>query len=127
MIDFKGQKEVPLDLTRLTNEELLSVHRYVKLRQNKHAAHLIRILRQGAEFLIGGEMNVLRHDAPQLIAIKKGEWELREVQDEAGRLFKLAEQAYLHSKLPDNPMVDQAEKLLMSILKDSIIGYSAKE
>ena len=49
----------------------------------KNAAHLIRLLRMGTEFLIDGQLYVLRHDASQLLEIKRGEWTLDQVMAEA--------------------------------------------
>lgn len=66
----------------------------------KNAAHLVRLLRMGIEFLTDGQMYVERHDAVQLLQIKHGEWTLERVQEEATRLFASAEQAYIESKLP---------------------------
>jgi predicted nucleotidyltransferase len=54
----------------------------------KNAAHLIRLLRMGIEFLRDGELIVQRHDATELLAIKHGEWTLDRVKSEANRLFK---------------------------------------
>jgi len=66
----------------------------------KNAAHLIRLLRMGIEFLKDGELQVEREDASQLLEIKRGEWALDKVVSEADRLFASAEQAYLSSSLP---------------------------
>src|ERR1043165_9239253 len=40
----------------------------------KNAAHLIRLLRMGIEFLVEGELHVARADAENLLEIKRGEW-----------------------------------------------------
>jgi hypothetical protein len=69
----------------------------------KNAAHLIRLLRMGIEFLRDGEMTVLRYDAPELLAIKHGEWSLEKIKTEAERLFRRAEDAYDCSTLPARP------------------------
>lgn len=69
----------------------------------KNASHCIRILRMGIEFLTDGRLYVNRHDAPQLLEIKRGEWTLEQVKAEAARLFQVAEQAYLNSRLPAFP------------------------
>jgi len=66
----------------------------------KNAAHLIRLLRMAIEFLGDGELRVEREDAAQLLQIKRGEWNLESVKIEATRLFQLAEEAYVRSKLP---------------------------
>jgi len=84
----------------------------------KNAGHLIRLLKMGIELLITGELNVLRHDRQQLIAIKRGEWPLEKVQDEAQHLFKLAEEAFVRSKLPAKPNFNKANELCTSIIKD---------
>lgn len=66
----------------------------------KNAAHLIRLLRMSIEFLTDGVLYVERHDAQQLLQIKRGEWTLEHVKREADRLFKLADEAYIKSTLP---------------------------
>jgi predicted nucleotidyltransferase len=66
----------------------------------KNAAHLIRLLRMGIEFLKDGELQVEREDASQLLGIKRGEWSLEKINAEAERLFASAEQSYLNSTLP---------------------------
>lgn len=82
----------------------------------KNASHLIRLLRMGIEFLTEGTLYVERADAEQLMAIKKGEWTLEKVKDEAERLFKLAEEAYVRSSLPPEPDRDAAEELLARLV-----------
>jgi len=84
----------------------------------KNASHLIRLLRMGIEFLTEGKLYVEREDAPQLLQIKNGEWELDRIKNEADHLFKMAQDAYTRSTLPDEPDYQKAEQLLMSI-----IGY----
>jgi predicted nucleotidyltransferase len=69
----------------------------------KNAAHLIRLLRMGIEFLRDGELQVQRHDASELLAIKHGEWELDKVKEEARRLSALCEEAHVRSPLPKEP------------------------
>lgn len=84
----------------------------------KNASHLIRLLRQGIEFLTEGTLYVEREDASQLISIKNGEWTLEQVKREADKLFGLAQQAYIHSPLKDKPDYERAERLLMDIIRD---------
>ncbi len=82
----------------------------------KNAAHLIRLLRMGIEFLGDGQLRVLRQDGPELIAIKRGEWSLERVQGEAARLFALAQEALVRSPLPAKPDMSRIEALLVNIL-----------
>ena len=82
----------------------------------KNASHLIRLLRMGIEFLNEGELYVFREDAPQLLEIKRGEWTLERVKEEAERLFKRAEEAYDRCILPAQPALAQIEDLLYNML-----------
>ncbi|MFQ5627456.1 MAG: DNA polymerase beta superfamily protein [bacterium] len=86
----------------------------------KNAAHLIRLLNMGIEFLTEGVLYVERKsDARHLLAIKNGEHSLEEVKQEAEHLFKLAKEAYVKSNLPAEPDRVRAEQLLMEM----IAGY----
>lgn len=82
----------------------------------KNAAHMIRILRQGIEFLATGELNVMRHDSKELVAIKHGEWTLEQVKAEAKRLFSKAEDALSRSSLPIKPDFDRINDFCTEIL-----------
>ena len=82
----------------------------------KNAAHLIRLLRMGIEFLIEGTMHVERADAPELLDIKRGEWPLEKVKAEAERLFQLSQEAYVRSSLPPEPDHDRAERLCVEMI-----------
>jgi hypothetical protein len=84
----------------------------------KNAAHLVRLLRMGIEFLNEGRLYVERPDAPQLLEIKRGEWTLEQVKAEADRLFKRAEEAYDRTSLPNHPATEEVEKLCVDILKE---------
>jgi predicted nucleotidyltransferase len=86
----------------------------------KNASHLIRLLRQGIEFLTEGKLYVEREDAPQLISIKKGEWTIERVKKEADALFGEAKQAYINSPLKNEPDYEKAEALLMEIIEGSL-------
>jgi predicted nucleotidyltransferase len=88
----------------------------------KNAAHLIRLLKMGIEFLTEGNLFVEREDAPQLISIKNGEWTLEQVKRESDKLFGLAQQAYINSKLKDKPDYERAERLLMDIIREYLLS-----
>jgi predicted nucleotidyltransferase len=83
----------------------------------KNAAHLIRLLRMGIEFLTDGELYVERHDASQLLDIKRGKWTLEQVKFESDRLFKLSEDAYVKSTLPPQPNYDEVNKLCINLVE----------
>jgi predicted nucleotidyltransferase len=86
----------------------------------KNAAHLIRLLRMGIEFLTDGKLRVFREDAAELKEIKSGKWTLEKVQAEADRHFVLAQEAFVRSSLPSNPDTEKAEQLLIYILKKEL-------
>lgn len=84
----------------------------------KNAAHLIRLLRMGIEFLTEGTMHVERADAPELLEIKRGAWPLERVKSEAERLFQLSQEAYVRSSLPSEPDRDRAERLCVEMISE---------
>jgi hypothetical protein len=82
----------------------------------KNAAHLIRLLRMGIEFLGTGVLQVYRtSDAEELKSIKRGQWTLDQVKAEAERLFAQVEPARAQSPLPAAPDSAAANRLLIDI------------
>src|SRR5207248_6155410 len=82
----------------------------------KNAAHLIRLLRMGIEFLETGQLQVFRtSDADELKRIKRGEWTLDQVKEQAEHLFGRIEQARDQSPLHRRPEDTAANALLMEI------------
>ena len=87
----------------------------------KNASHLIRLLRMGVEFLTEGVMYVERkHDAADLLEIKRGEWTLEQVQTEANKWFEQIELAYIHSRLPDSPNMNYINNLCEDVIKTAL-------
>ena len=84
----------------------------------KNAAHLIRLLRMGIEFLTEGTMHVERADASELLDIKRGDWPLEKVKAEAERLFQLSQEAYVRSALPPEPDRERAERLCVEMISE---------
>jgi len=81
----------------------------------KSAQHLIRLLRQGIEFLQTGELLVERPDAGELKQIKAGEWTIDKVEQEASKLLKQMEEAFQKSTLPDGCEIEKVHKLVTEI------------
>jgi len=88
----------------------------------KNASHCIRLLKMGIEFLLSGELNVFRHDAPMLLEIKRGRWSLDKVIRKAEKLFNLADEAYVKSKLPEKPDYEEINKIVMEVMSDYLLG-----
>ncbi len=84
----------------------------------KNAAHLIRLLRMGIEFLTEGALHVERADATELLDIKRGAWSLDQVKSDAERLFVLAQEAYVRSSLPPEPDRERAERLCVEMISE---------
>lgn len=86
----------------------------------KNASHLIRILRQGIEFLSTGQMEVYRSDAEELLAIKHGEWSLDGVRFAAEAADEKLEAAVKASPLPDAPDWDAINRLAEDVVGDAL-------
>lgn len=85
----------------------------------KNAAHLIRLLRMGAEFVQTGNLQVYRTtDADELKAIKRGAWTLEQVKAEAERLFAGLDEAVAASNLPPHPDTGAANDLLLQLHRE---------
>jgi uncharacterized protein len=97
-------------------KQLVERHGY----DTKNAAHLIRLLRMGIEFLRDGELNVTRYDASELLAIKHGEWTLERIKAEAERLFRRAEEAYDRSTLRIKPDRDEVNALCVAVVEAAL-------
>lgn len=85
----------------------------------KNAAHLLRLLKMGCEFLRTGDLIVDRREAGDvdwLLAVKRGEWALWDIQTEAEKLFGAMREARDASPLPEEPDMLAANLLLMDIL-----------
>lgn len=91
----------------------------------KNAAHLIRLLRMGIEFLETGHLQVYRtSDAEELKRIKRGQWTLDQVKEEAERLFAKVEPARAQSPLPPTPDGATANRLLID-MHSRVLGLGA--
>jgi predicted nucleotidyltransferase len=93
----------------------------------KNAAHLIRLLRMGIEFLVEGRLHVFRADREELKEIKSGGWTLERVKAESDVLFKTAHEVYAKSEIPAHPNFKKAEQLLIEIIETSLARQKAWE
>lgn len=90
----------------------------------KAASHSVRLLRTGIEFLTDGKLYVHRHDAKELLEIKRGEWSLEQVTAETDRLFILAQEAYVRSTLPAEVDRKAINDLCIEIVRMQLVGYN---
>lgn len=85
----------------------------------KNAAHAIRLLRMGCEFLTSGELRVYReNDRQELLDIKTGKWALEQVKNEATRLFETHRGIYETSDLPEEVDLDAINQLSVAMLEE---------
>lgn len=88
------------------------------------AAHAIRLLRTGIEFLNMGKLNVYRtHDAEELLDIKLEKLKIEEIKSMAIDLFEKAKVAKKNSFLPEKPNY----KLVNELVEDIVYKYIKKE
>lgn len=118
---FQKMTRIPTKLAYMGEKRAQLVEKYGY--DTKNASHLIRLLRMAIEWLRDGELHVHRHDAPELMAIKRGEWKLEQVKSEAARLRKLADDAYAKSDLPARPDPDAVNDLCVRVVERAWHGY----
>lgn len=83
----------------------------------KNAAHLIRLLHVGEEYLRHGIMQVRRTwDRDMLVEIKRGGWSLARVQEYSAERFRACEEAYEKSALPDAIDLDEVDRFVTATL-----------
>lgn len=89
----------------------------------KDAAHMIRILKMGIEFLETGQMNVDRTgiDAEFIKDIKTGKYDLQDILEMWETLDSVIEEAYEKSTLPENVDYDKIDQLTQKLI---LQGYS---
>lgn len=84
----------------------------------KHLSHTVRLYRTGVEILEQGVLNVKRHDADELLAIKNGAWSydfaMKWAEDQEERLNK----AYETSTLPHGCNVDAVNELCVRMVEE---------
>lgn len=85
----------------------------------KNAAHMIRILHMGIEFMETGRMQVLRTwDLAMITDIKRGLWPLAKVQNYATERFEAMREAHLASVLPESIDEKVVTKLLVRLVQE---------
>jgi predicted nucleotidyltransferase len=84
----------------------------------KNAAHCLRLLTMGIEFLKTGELVVFRPDAQKFLEVKNGLWTLEQVKSEAEKLFAGLEDANTNSPLTEHPKYDIVENIVMVNILD---------
>lgn len=77
------------------------------------------------EFMKTGEMIVHRSDAKELLDIKAGKWPLEDIKRHSAELFAEAKAARDASTLPAEPNREEAERLLVEMISESVLTTRA--
>jgi hypothetical protein len=81
----------------------------------KNMMHTIRLLQVALEIGNIGKLNVKRQNREELLAIKSGKYDYKDLLDMADSLMTQIESAYLESDLPDVPDKEKLETVLVSM------------
>jgi predicted nucleotidyltransferase len=83
----------------------------------KFAYHTCRLLNEAEQIMVNGDIDLMQN-REQLKSIRRGEWELREVEDFFNRKEKDLEKVYLESKLRAKPDEEGIKQLLLDCLEE---------
>jgi predicted nucleotidyltransferase len=118
--ELNALAEQYVGLRRTYHKAYLGAKRWALVQQHgfdvKNAAHLVRLLHLGYEYLTEGRMNVRRTwDREMLIEIKTGQWKLEQVQAHVDAWFAKVEAA--ESVLPDSIDEERVDELVVGIVE----------
>lgn len=104
-------------------KQLVAKHGY----DTKNAAHLIRLLHMGVEFLQTGSMHVRRTwDRDMILDIKRGGWGLERVRTYADTMFANMKKAKAESVLPETLDEDAINALVVRVMKSTVLSNSTE-
>jgi predicted nucleotidyltransferase len=86
----------------------------------KHASHLIRLISEGRELLLTGQITFPRPDAELLRAIIDGEYSYEQLMSMIGDLDTVFREITVQSLLPEYPDQELAEELCQSLVFNAI-------
>ena len=85
----------------------------------KHAMHLVRLMRMGLEVLETGGLQVRRHDAEELLAIRDGAMSFDELLAAAAGLREAMERAVATTTLPDDVDRSRVDALAIALMSEA--------
>jgi len=88
---------------------------------SKFALNLVRLLREGIDFLKYGEVTFPLPYAQELLDIKHGKWAMEEVITYADKLYKEVESLYDKTALPAHPNRELVEKFVIDTHRSYIL------
>lgn len=84
----------------------------------KHAMHLVRLQRMGAEILETGEVRVRRDDREELLGVRDGAWDYERLLMESEKNAARIREATKNSALPEAADEDAIEALGVSLIEE---------
>jgi predicted nucleotidyltransferase len=91
----------------------------------KFASNLIRLLLEGKELISEGEIKFPLSYKDTVLAIKQGQWTIKEVLDYSDQLEAEIDMAAEKSELPKKPRFDEIEKFTINLLGEHLLTYSS--
>ncbi len=88
--------------------------------------HLVRLLNEGQELLLTGNITFPRPEAKELLEIKNGKYTYDELMDKIGDIEKGFGYLPTKSVLPVSPDIQAADELCIQLIK-SRLGMTAKQ
>jgi predicted nucleotidyltransferase len=86
----------------------------------KNAMHLLRLCRMSKEIIGEGRVIVRRPDADELLGVMRGEKTYDEIIEELKQTESQMDELYANSPLPKSPNFNDAERLLIELIKEGI-------
>ena len=83
----------------------------------KHSSHLVRLISEGKELLLTGNITFPRPDAEELLAIKRGKYSYDELMGQVGDLDAQFDTWYEKSSLPHSPNKKKVDELCIDIVQ----------
>lgn len=117
---FKGYSYAQMNKIRgktnaKNNKRALSIEKYGY--DVKYAYHLVRLLNEVEQILIEGDLDLLIN-REQLKSIRRGEWNLEDIEKYFTDKEKQLEKCYIDSKIPHTPPEDKIKQLLLDCLEE---------
>lgn len=114
----KARKMLKERLDKATNRsELVLKYGY----DTKFASHLIRLLQEGLDLLNNGELIFPLPRAYEILDIKNGRWDIKDVIEYADELEAKLDDALKHTSLPATPYYKEIEAFVIETMKIHLI------
>ena len=87
----------------------------------KHASHLLRLMYEGKELLLTGNLTFPRPEADLLVKVRKGLWSYDELMERVSEFDRDFEEWYNLSPLPHSPDKTRVNELCMEVARKNFM------